>query len=101
MCNKEVNRFTHLHQSPKDLVNKVKMQRQCRAATGCCFQRCVGMDAANAVFSTTFDCDQARGTSYHARFRDYWTWVQKEDLVVDGAMTDPQGRPRQAPQGPA
>lgn len=91
LCGQEVNRFTHLHQSAQDLVNKVKMQRHCGAATGCCFQRCVGLDAANAVFSTTFECDQRHGTSHHARFRDYWSWVQKEDLVVDGAMTDPKG----------
>ncbi|MBI4797184.1 MAG: 4-hydroxybutyryl-CoA dehydratase [Desulfarculus sp.] len=91
LCGQEVNRFTHLHQSAQDLVNKVKMQRHCGAATGCCFQRCVGLDAANAAFSTTFECDQRHGTEYHARFRDYWAWVQKEDLVVDGAMTDPKG----------
>ncbi len=91
LCQEEVNRFTHLHQSQADLVNKIKMQRHCGAMTGCCFQRCVGMDAANAVYSTTFDCDQRHGTSYHSRFRDYWAWVQREDLVVDGAMTDPKG----------
>ncbi len=87
----EVNRFTHLHQSPDDLVNKVLMQRHCGNLTGCCFQRCVGMDAANAIFSTTYECDAGHGTNYHQRFRDYWAWVQREDLVVDGAMTDPKG----------
>ncbi len=87
----EVNRFTHLHQSADDLVRKVQMQRVCGNLTACCFQRCVGMDAANAVFSTTFDCDQRHGTEYHQRFRRYWAQVQAEDLVVDGAMTDPKG----------
>lgn len=91
LCNDVVNRFTHLHQSTDDLVNKVKMQRYCGVQTGCCFQRCVGLDAANAIFSTTYECDQKHGTPYHARFRDYWRWVQQADLVVDGAMTDPKG----------
>jgi 4-hydroxybutyryl-CoA dehydratase/vinylacetyl-CoA-Delta-isomerase len=91
LCNDEVNRFTHLHQSPDDLVKKVKMQRHCGLMTGCCFQRCVGMDAANAVFSTTYECDQTHGTDFHQRFKEYWQWVQQEDLVVDGAMTDPKG----------
>lgn len=98
LCDQEVNRFTHLHQSAEDLVNKVKMQRYCGAMTGCCFQRCVGLDAANAVYSTTFECDRVHGTDFHQRFRAYWAWVQREDLVVDGAMTDPKGdrgkRPR-------
>ena len=41
---KKINRFTHIHQSTKDLVNKVKMQRLCGQKTAACFQRCVGMD---------------------------------------------------------
>jgi 4-hydroxybutyryl-CoA dehydratase/vinylacetyl-CoA-Delta-isomerase len=91
LCNDTVNRFTHLHRSTDDLVNKVKMQRYCGIQTACCFQRCVGLDAANAIFSTTFECDEKHGTAYHDRFKDYWKWVQQEDLVVDGAMTDPKG----------
>ncbi|MEW6531281.1 MAG: 4-hydroxyphenylacetate 3-hydroxylase N-terminal domain-containing protein [Thermodesulfobacteriota bacterium] len=91
LCNDEVNRFTHLHESAQDLVTKVKMQRYCGAMTGCCFQRCVGLDAANAVYSTTFECDKKHGTHFHGRFSDYWKWIQQEDLVVDGAMTDPKG----------
>ncbi len=91
LTGEEVNRFTHLHQSSDDLVCKVLMQRHCGNLTGCCFQRCVGLDAANAVYSVTFECDARHGTAYHRRFRDYWAWVQREDLVVDGAMTDPKG----------
>lgn len=91
LTGEEVNRFTHLHQSADDLVRKVLMQRHCGNLTGSCFQRCVGLDAANAVFSATYECDSCHGTHYHSRFRDYWAWVQREDLVVDGAMTDPKG----------
>lgn len=87
----EINRFTHLHQSTEDLMNKVIMQRYCGNVTACCFQRCVGLDAANAVFSVTYECDREHGTDYHQRFRDYWSRIQLEDLVVDGAMTDPKG----------
>ncbi len=91
LTGQEINRFTHLHQSTDDLVNKVKMQRYCGNMTGCCFQRCVGLDAANAIFSVTYECDQARGTHYHRQFREYWSRVQSQDMVVDGAMTDPKG----------
>jgi len=99
LCNDAVNRFTHLHGSVEDLTNKVIMQRYCGAQTACCFQRCVGLDAANAIFSTTFECDQKYGTRYHQRFKEYWSWIQQNDLIVDGAMTDPKGdrskRPRE------
>jgi 4-hydroxybutyryl-CoA dehydratase/vinylacetyl-CoA-Delta-isomerase len=91
LCGEEVNRFTHLHRSTEDLINKVLMQRYCGNITGCCFQRCVGWDAANAVFSVTYECDEKHGTNYHRVFKDYWRKVQLEDLVVDGAMTDPKG----------
>lgn len=87
----KINRFTHLHQSTDDLVKKVKMQRLLGQKTGSCFQRCVGMDAFNAVYSTTFEIDQAHGTQYHKNFIAFLTKVQEEDLTVDGAMTDPKG----------
>ena len=92
-----INRFTHLHQSTGDLVKKVKMQRLLGQKTGSCFQRCVGMDAFNAVFSTTFEIDEKCGTEYHKRFTEFLKMVQKNDLVVDGAMTDPKGDRGKAP----
>ena len=91
LTGEKINRFTHIHQSADDLVKKVKMQRLLGQKTAACFQRCVGMDAANAIYSTTFECDAAHGTNYHQRFVDYWKMIQKNDLVVDGAMTDPKG----------
>ncbi|MEW8995612.1 4-hydroxyphenylacetate 3-hydroxylase family protein [Clostridium sp.] len=87
----KINRFTHLHQSTDDLIKKVKMQRLLGQTTGACFQRCVGMDAANAVFSTSFEVDKVHGTAYHENFKKFWIRVQNEDLTVDGAMTDPKG----------
>ena len=87
----KVNRFTHLHQSTEDLVKKVKMLRLLGQKTGSCFQRCVGMDANNAVFSTTYEIDEAYGTNYHENFKKFLNDVQLKDLVVDGAMTDPKG----------
>lgn len=92
-----VNRFTHLHQSTADLVAKVKMQRLLGQTTGCCFQRCVGMDAFNAMDSVTCEMDRALGTAYHASFRKYLRYVQEHDLLVEGAMTDPKGDRRLAP----
>lgn len=91
LTGKRINRFCHLHQSTEDLVNKVKMQRLCGQKTAACFQRCVGMDAFNAIYSTTYEIDQRYGTEYHKRFTEYLKWVQDNDLTVDGAMTDPKG----------
>jgi 4-hydroxybutyryl-CoA dehydratase / vinylacetyl-CoA-Delta-isomerase len=88
---RRINRFTHIHQSTGDLIRKTKMGRLLGAHTGCCFQRCVGMDALNALSIVTFDCDRVHGTEYHARFNRYLAYVQENDLTCDGAMTDPKG----------
>ncbi len=92
-----VNRFTHIHQSPTDLINKVKMQRLLGQKTAACFQRCVGMDAFNAVYSTTYEIDQAYGTQYHENFKRFMVEAQERDLTIDGAMTDPKGDRSKAP----
>lgn len=94
---KKINRFTHIHQSTSDLVKKTKMERLLGAQTGCCFQRCVGMDAMNALSITTFNIDKKYGTEYNKRFLKYLEYVQAEDLVCDGAMTDPKGDRALAP----
>ena len=49
------------------------------------------MDAFNAVYSTTYETDKKYGTNYHDNFKKFLEMVQKEDYVVDGAMTDPKG----------
>lgn len=97
LTGKDVNRFGHIHQSTEDLKNKVKMQRLLGQKTGSCFQRCVGMDSLNAVYSTTFEIDEKYGTDYHERFKKFLLFVQEEDLIVDGAMTDPKGDRSKAP----
>lgn len=97
LTGQKVNRFTHLHRDVADLVAKVKMLRLLGQLTGCCFQRCVGMDALNALDSVTYEMDRVLGTEYHTRFRQYVQYVQERDLVVDGAMTDPKGNRRLRP----
>ena len=99
ICSSRINRFTHIHASPEELRLKVEMLRHCGGATGCCFQRCAGMDAANSVFNTTYEIDQAHGTDYHERFKAYHRYIQEEDLVHSGCMTDPKGdRSKRPPQ---
>jgi 4-hydroxybutyryl-CoA dehydratase/vinylacetyl-CoA-Delta-isomerase len=101
LTGEKINRFTSLFMSTDDLVKKVKLQRLLGQRTGCCFQRCVGMDAINAVFNTTFEIDEKHGTPYHARFKEWLKYIQQNDLCVQGAMTDVKGdrmlRPSEQP----
>jgi 4-hydroxybutyryl-CoA dehydratase/vinylacetyl-CoA-Delta-isomerase len=103
LTGKTINRFCHLHMSTEELYQKCGMQRLLGQKCGTCFQRCVGMDAFNSVFLTTFEMDKVKGTDYHRRFIEYVKTAQEKDWVVDGAMTDPKRdrsmRPAQEPDG--
>jgi 4-hydroxybutyryl-CoA dehydratase/vinylacetyl-CoA-Delta-isomerase len=87
----KVSRFTHLFWSVDDLLKKIAMLRLVGQETGTCFQRCVGLDGLNAIWSVTYEMDQAKGTDYHARFRRFLEQVQRSDVMCAGAMTDPKG----------
>jgi 4-hydroxybutyryl-CoA dehydratase/vinylacetyl-CoA-Delta-isomerase len=91
LSGRRINRFTHIHQSPDDLVRKVKMLRLLGQQTGACFQRCVGFDALNSLYIVTYLIDQEHGTEYHSRLRSFVAYVQDSDVMCDGAMTDPKG----------
>ncbi|MBI4800296.1 MAG: 4-hydroxyphenylacetate 3-hydroxylase family protein [Desulfarculus sp.] len=91
LTGKRINRFTHIHQSVEDLIKKVQLLRLIAHETGSCFQRCVGWDAMNATYMTTYEIDQKHGTSYHARFIEYLKRIQAENFMLVGGMTDPKG----------
>jgi len=91
LTGEKINRFTHIHHSHDDLVKKIKMLRAIGQQTGSCFQRCVGHDGLNAVYSVTYDIDKKKGTDYHKRFVKLLGEIQSQDLMVSGAMTDPKG----------
>ena len=64
LTGKTINRCTHIHHSVDDLLKKQLMTRLICHRVGGCMQRCMGSDALNALFSVTYDCDQACGTEY-------------------------------------
>ncbi len=86
-----ISRFLHVCTSAEDLVTQNKMQRRLGQLTGTCFQRCVGMDAFNALYSVTYELDEAHGTDHHQRFRQFLTHMHTGNFVVGGAMTDVKG----------
>ena len=86
-----ISRFTHVHQNIEDLIKKIKLLRVLGQKTATCFQRCVGFDGINAVYSVTYEVDQKLGTDYLERFKKWLIRIQDENLMVVGAMTDPKG----------
>ena len=86
-----VSRFTHVHQNVEDLIKKIKLLRVLGQKTGTCFQRCVGHDGINATYSVAYEIDQKYGTNYLDKFKKWLIYIQDENLMVVGAMTDPKG----------
>lgn len=94
---RRVNRFLHVAESAEDLVGQNMMQRKLGQNTGTCFQRCVGMDAFNSLYSVTYEIDEKHGTPYHERLKTFLAKMQEHNYVVGGAMTDVKGDRSKAP----
>ncbi|MBP2652824.1 MAG: hypothetical protein H6Q73_393 [Firmicutes bacterium] len=87
----KINRYTHIHQTMEDLLQKQRMNRLLCHRVGGCIQRCMGNDALNALAVVTYDMDQACGTDYNKRFLKYLEYSQANDLVANCAQTDTKG----------
>jgi 4-hydroxybutyryl-CoA dehydratase/vinylacetyl-CoA-Delta-isomerase len=97
LTGERVSRALHVPSGIEDLERSVDMSRLTAQLTGVCSYRCSGSDAIAAVFATSWEADNALGTSYHARFTEYLKRLQTEDLCVTGAMAGPAGEPNRRP----
>jgi len=91
LVKEQVNRYTYVSRSREDLVKKAEAGTFTAENLGTCIYRCVGYDAFHSLASTTWEMDRDLGTAYHPRFMDYLQMVQKKDLSVAGALTEPRG----------
>ena len=97
LTGEKVNRFLNIAMNRDEVVLQNKMQRRLGQLTGTCFQRCVGMDALNSLYSVTFEIDEKFQTNYHERLKSFIVEVQRRNLVIGGAMTDVKGDRARAP----
>ena len=83
LTGERINRFNHIHQNTTDLHNKQDMTRMLCQKVGGCIQRCMGIDATNAIYNVSYEADKANkgATQYHENFKKWLTRFQKEDLV--------------------
>jgi 4-hydroxybutyryl-CoA dehydratase / vinylacetyl-CoA-Delta-isomerase len=91
LSGEKISRFTHIHQSVDDLLKKQLMTKLLCHRVGGCIQRCMGVDAMNALAVVTYDCDQANGTEYYQRFLKVLRYWQDKDIVGCCAQTDVKG----------
>ncbi len=88
-----INRFNHIHQNTEDLHKKQDMTRALCNKVGQCIQRCMGIDAANAIHAVSFEAakNPDRKTEYHENWLKWLEYFQKNDLVASCAQTDQKG----------
>jgi aromatic ring hydroxylase len=93
LTGERINRFTHIHQDKDDLHKKQDMTRMLCQKVGGCIQRCMGIDAANAIYNVSYEADRQNNgkTQYHDNFKKWLTRFQTEDLVGCCAQTDVKG----------
>ena len=103
LTGERINRFTHIHQNKEDLHKKQDMTRMLCQKVGGCIQRCMGIDASNAVYNVSYEADKMNNgaTQYHENFKKWLTRFQTEDLIGCCAQTDVKGdrmlRPAEQP----
>ena len=88
-----INRFNHIHMSTEDLHKKQDMTRLLCRRVGGCIQRCMGIDATNAIYNVSYEADKSNNgaTEYHENFKKWLERFQTEDLVGCCAQTDVKG----------
>ncbi|MFW6081049.1 MAG: 4-hydroxyphenylacetate 3-hydroxylase family protein [Desulfosalsimonas sp.] len=93
LTGEKINRFCHVHQSAEDLHKKQDMTRYLCKKVGGCIQRCMGVDALNAINAVSYEADKMNNgnTEYYKNFLKWLEYFQKNDLVGCCAQTDMKG----------
>ena len=93
LTGKTISRFTHIHQSTDDLHKKQEMTRHLCNQMGICCQRCMGIDAANAVNAVSYEAQKrpTAKTKYYDNFLKWLEYFQENDLIASCAQTDVKG----------
>ena len=93
-----VSRYLSIVQGPEDMIANVRMKRLMFNLTGTCTGgRCVGFNAINAMWATTYDMDLDLGTEYHKILQTWLKDAQKKDITLTGALTDAKGDRSKSP----
>ncbi len=70
LTGEKINRFCHIHQNKTDLHKKQDMTRFLCQQVGGCIQRCMGIDATNALSCVSYEADKVKKgtTEYYDNF---------------------------------
>ncbi len=93
-----IHRNSSLMTTADEMIYNSKFKRKMYHLTGSCTGGlCVGWNGLNVMWSVTSELDQALGTDYHSRLKEWGLKFQNQGLVVCGALTDAKGNHKLKP----
>jgi len=98
LVNETVGFWTHLRQSPAELEGMIRTMKHYNARHFCTM--CMGI-GLSVMWATTWEIDQAKGTTYHQNFRRFFERLQREDLRYCLGVMDPKGDRSKGPAAQA
>jgi 4-hydroxybutyryl-CoA dehydratase/vinylacetyl-CoA-Delta-isomerase len=90
LIDEDVNAWLNIDASAEDHYKRARILRKVIPYCGCIL-KCMSSASILPVWALTWELDQEYNTEYHQRFREWLKNVQKNDLVVLGAITDVKG----------
>lgn len=92
LTGKPAHRWNTVMRTPQDVLANAQMKRAQFHRTGACHgATCAGWTMLNALWAVTWEIDQAKGSDYHQRLRNYFTFLEENSLATAGALTDAKG----------
>ncbi|SHK52413.1 4-hydroxybutyryl-CoA dehydratase / vinylacetyl-CoA-Delta-isomerase [Desulfatibacillum alkenivorans DSM 16219] len=88
ITNETVGFWTHLRQTPEELLAMVETMKRTNARHFC--SMCMGI-GLSVLWGVTWEIDRDKNTTYHANFRRFFEHLQKEDLRYCLGVMDPKG----------
>ena len=88
VIDEKVSFWTHLRRTPEEVRKIIETLKKNNARHFCSMCMITGL---NVLWAVTYDIDQARGTNYHERLKNFFRELQKDDLRYCMGVMDPKG----------
>ena len=92
LTGERIHRFNSAMISAEDMMYNSFFKRKMYQLTGTCHGGlCAGWHGYSVMWSVTYDMDQALGTDYHERLKEWGRHFERKGLVTAAALTDAKG----------
>lgn len=88
IVNEKVSFWTHIRSTEEELFQMVRAIKHFSSKYVCTMCMSMGL---GALWASTWDIDQVKGTEYHQRLKKFFTILQRGDLRFTMGVMDPKG----------